>query len=333
MQLTIRQPDDFHIHLRQDASLPLFARDCLPWFGRVLVMPNTLPPLNTPDTLTAYKHALIKAAPELLPLLTFKISTHLTPQDVYALKAAGAYAGKIYPEGVTTHSEDGVSSVKALEPILSALEDSNLVLCVHAEQPGAFSLDREAAYLPQVEWILQKFPKLRVVLEHISDARSAKMVAQGPVQLAATLTVHHLALTLDDVIGGFLSPHHFCKPIPKRPQDLQALWDLVAQKHPRVFLGTDSAPHARGKKECAQGCAGVYSAPVAIPLLAQLFEEKNLLPHLENFTSVYGAQFYQLPLNSKYIQLKNEPWEIPQEIHGCVPFRAGLTCNWKLFTQ
>lgn len=329
-KIRLRKPDDFHLHLRQDKSLPFFANDSEPYFNRVLVMPNTLPPLSTAAGLIKYHAAIKAAAPALEVLLTFKVMPLLKPSDIVALKNAGAIAGKIYPEGVTTHSEDGISSLQALEPVLDKMQELDLVLCVHAEEPGVFCMDREAAYLKHVEWVLKTFPKLRVVLEHISDARSATFVKEGPDQLAATITVHHLMMTLDDVVGGFLIPHHFCKPIPKRPEDRAMLWSLIQDEHPRVFLGTDSAPHLKGKKECASGCAGVYSAPVAIPLLIQLFEEQNLLSSLQAFSSENGAHFYRLPLCEDYLNFEKRSHIVPEEVHDCVPLFAGKTLDWSL---
>lgn len=327
---TILQPDDFHIHLRQDQALAEFASDCWPSFGKILVMPNTLPPISTPTHIEEYRKGILKAAPKILPLMVFKILPILTPQEVEALLEAGAVGGKLYPEGVTTHSEDGVSTIESIFPILEVLEAKNKVLCIHAEHPKAFVMDREIQYIPTLEKIRVRFPNLKMVIEHVSDKSMVDYVKAQDEKVAATITVHHLLFSLDDVIGGSLRPHHFCKPIPKRPLDRESLWRVIQDQNPKFFLGTDSAPHLREKKECAHGCAGVYSAPVAIPLLVEMFEAVGLLEILEPFTSHFGSLFYGVPKNSLKLKLLKESWEVPESLHGCIPLYAGEKLSWRI---
>lgn len=303
MPITIRRPDDFHIHLRQGAALPHYAKDAAKTFGRAMVMPNTVPPIASAAAVWEYKKKILDATKGLdfEPLMTFKVFPDIDRSEVAMMKEAGVIAGKLYPRGATTNAEDGVERMDELFPLLEVLEEAELTLSIHGEDPGAFSLDREYAFLPAVERILKRFDRLRVVLEHVTDARTVAFVESGPDRLAATITVHHLFLSLDDVIGGFIQPHHFCKPIAKRPEDRSALRRAALSGMPRFFLGTDSAPHPITAKECAEGCAGVYTAPVAMPLLAGFFEKEGgpeWVALLEAFTSKFGAEFYGLPLNA-----------------------------------
>lgn len=352
---TLRTPDDFHVHLRQAPVLAPVVRETSRWFARALVMPNTVPPVTSPDALRRYREEILAEVPadrSIEPLMTFKVVPTLDPGDVAALAGAGAIGGKLYPQGVTTNSADGVSEVEPLYPVFEAMEANDLVLEIHAEEPGVFSLDREEAYLPRVERIAARFPRLRVVVEHVSSAAAIEALASLPDTVAATVTVHHLLLTLDDIVGDELRPHHFCKPIAKRGRDRRAIRDAVFSGDPRVFFGSDSAPHPREAKEAACGCAGVYTAPVAIPLLARLFEEAGLplneatagsaaspgdvgarpryRPSLESFVSRFGAEFYRLPLNDATIRLVESEWVVPDLCDGVVPFYAGERLKYAL---
>lgn len=334
MVTTLRRPDDFHIHLRQGEALRSYAREAAAVFGRAMVMPNTLPPIASAQDVSRYREEILSATEgqEFEPLMTFKLLSSIDPAEVIRMREAGAIAGKLYPRGATTNAEDGALKVDDLFPMIAAMEEAGVVLSIHGEDPDAFSLDREYAFLPAVERILSTFPKLRVVLEHISDARSVAFVREGPERLAATITVHHLYLCLDDVVGSFIMPHHFCKPIAKRPEDRGALVGAALSGHPRFFLGTDSAPHPVGAKECAEGCAGVYTAPVAMPLLAVLFERHGgsaWSALLEEFTSRFGAEFYQLPRGEGILELRQESWVVPERYGEVVPFRAGSELPWK----
>ncbi|MBU6389666.1 dihydroorotase, partial [Patescibacteria group bacterium] len=239
-------------------------------------------------------------------------------------------AGKLYPEGVTTNSEDGVNDIPALYPVFERMAKEEFILCLHGERPGVFSLDRETAFLPVLEEIATRFPNLKIVLEHVTTEAAVELVKKLPDTVAATITVHHLYLTLDDVIGDKIRPHHFCKPVAKRPEDRAALLAAATSGNPKFFLGTDSAPHAVETKECEAGCAGVYTAPVAIPLLAEIFERQNALDQLEGFTSFFGAEWYGLPPNAAHITLQKQEWIVPDRCGTVVPFRAGKKLTWKV---
>lgn len=330
--LTLRKPDDFHLHLRQGEMLKNVLPHTVAQCARAIIMPNLTPPVLTAEDLKKYRQEIESAltGKAFTPLMTFKIVSSTTPEMVKELKIAGASAGKMYPEGVTTNSEDGVSDFPALYPVFAEMEKQGLVLCLHGEMPGEFCLDRESAFLDVLKDIADHFPTLKIVLEHITTADAVDAVESLPEQVAATITVHHLALTLDDVIGDKIQPHHFCKPIAKRPEDRQALLLAATGGSSKYFLGTDSAPHLKENKECAEGCAGVYTAPVMLPILAELFEETGALDMLENFTSRYGAEFYGLPLNEEKVQLTKKSWKVPDQYEGVVPFRAGEMLNWSV---
>lgn len=335
--ISIRRPDDFHVHLRQGAMLAKVLPATARRFGRALVMPNTRPPTATAEDVSRYREEILTAASarnlRFEPLMTVMLTPATTPQTIFAAKDAGAIAAKLYPQGVTTNSSDGVKSVGALAPVFAAMERCGMALCLHGETPDVFCLDREEAFLPELRAIAREFPRLRIVLEHLSTASAVACVEALPDTVAATITVHHLRLTLDDVVGNLLSPHHFCKPIAKRPHDREALVAAALGGNPKFFLGTDSAPHPQEVKECHAGCAGVFSAPVALESLADLFDRLDALDRLEDFTSSFGSRFYGLPLNEGTVELKRESWQVPMdslEWWGLVPFHAGDTLRWRL---
>lgn len=333
--IELPKPDDFHIHLRQGEPLRRYTGDAAANFRRALVMPNTLPPVKTPEQVRTYAAEIREAAashPDFQPLLTFKLGEDVAPESVGSLAAAGALAGKLYPRGATTNAEDGVGELRGLYPLLEAMEAAGLVLCIHGEDPSAFSLDREAAFLPQVERIVRDFPKLRVVMEHISTAESIAALERLPDRVGATITLHHLLCNLDDMIGGFLNPHLFCKPVLKAPTHQEALRRAVLAGHERIFFGSDSAPHSVDQKECACGCAGVYTAPVALPLLAAWFRDADALNLLEPYLCQRGADFYGLPrtgLGDPKIALVEESWTVPDRYDNVVPFWAGKQIDLK----
>lgn len=354
MTVRLPVPDDYHVHLRQAPILPAVVRETARWFGRALAMPNTVPPVTTPERLEAYRREILAAVPALPagrsfePLLVFKVVSEVSSDDVAALAAAGAIGGKLYPQGVTTNSADGVSDVTTLFPVFERMEELDLVLEIHAEDPASFCLDRERAFLPTIERIAARFPRLRIVIEHVSDGETVRALASMPPTVAATVTVHHLYLTLDDVVGDTLRPHHFCKPIAKRPEDRAAIRDAVLGGNPRVFFGSDSAPHPVSAKETDCGCAGVYTAPVAIPLLAELFDAAGLPlgeasgkrrgaagppsagPSLAAFVARYGADFYRLPPPAGTITITEREWVVPDRYDGVVPFYAGARLRFDL---
>lgn len=330
-RLGLRAPDDFHVHLRQAPLCDAFARDAAEaGFARVLAMPNLQPPLTQAEDVAAYKARLQGAAPGLTVLPTFMVVPGLDPATVPALKAAGAVAAKLYPEGATTNSEHGVAALKTVYPLIAALETEGLVLCLHGEDPHVFSLEREAAFLPQVRQLARDFPRLRIILEHVSSAAGAATVRDLAPQVAGTLTVHHLLYTLDDLLGAKLNPHLFCKPILKGWPDRLALIDAALSGESCWFYGSDSAPHLKETKEASFCSAGVYSMPVSLALLADFFIAKGRPERLEPFVSEHGARFYGLPLNEGRLVLERAPWTVPNDFHGVVPLQAGATLSWRL---
>lgn len=300
-------------------------------------MPNTDQPISDADTLSRYRSEILSANRwPFEPLMTIKITGQTTYDIVLKASEAGAVAGKLYPRGVTTNSADGVEDIAELDQAFAAMSSVDMVLCIHSEKPGVFCLDREAAFLRDIlPRIVSSFPRLRIVVEHVSTAAAVDWVRNYRATtrtstVAATITAHHLVLTLDDVVGDTLSPHNFCKPLAKRQEDRAALIEAATSGDPAFFLGTDSAPHTRANKECASGCAGVFTAPVALPVVAQIFEEADALDRLDQFTSVSGARFYNLPLNSGTVVLKRNPQRVPQEYNGVVPFLAGQQLGWSV---
>jgi len=332
-ELILPRPDDFHVHFRQGEAMASYVRRHAAYFGRALVMPNTLPPVSDPLSLSAYRtgiEASLGPGTDFRPLMTFKILPGMTGETVRACAAAGAVAGKYYPAGATTNAADGPSSPGAVAEALDAMEASGLLLSIHGEDPEAPSLEREEAFLDTVGEILASWPRLRVVLEHLSTKAAVDFVGSGPERLGATITAHHLLFTMDDMLGKGLNPHLFCKPIIKSASDRAALRAAAFSASPRFFFGSDSAPHSRASKESASAPGGVYSAPTAIPALAGLFEAEGALKILEAFTAVNGAAFYRLPPPSGTITLRREPWEVPSIMDGAVPMCAGAILDWRL---
>ena len=237
---------------------------------------------------------------------------------------------------MTNNSHNGVSDFTKLYSVFAEMEEEGILLLIHGQKPDAFCLDREKEFLETLIAIAYKFPKLRIVMEHLSTAAAVKTVRDLPENVAGTITAHHLVLTLHDVLSfndgkrEGLNPHHYCQPIPQRPEDLQVLVDAAISGNPKFFFGSDTAPHLRGMKESSCGCAGVFSAPVLLPVLAEVFESRKALDKLEAFTSVYGAQFYELPLNTGTVTLEKQEWTVPLEIGGIVPFRADQKLRWQV---
>lgn len=314
--------------------MPGYVRDLVSQFGRAIIMPNTIPAMTSASAIADYKKQILEAAApvrkDFEPLMTFKLNPNYTEQDLKDMMAVGVVAGKYYPAGVTTNSQDGISDFEGIFPVVAMMEKLGLVLCVHGEEPVEFCLDREPAFIKRVETLSAKFPKLKIVFEHLSSAKSVEAVKRLPANVAATFTVHHLMMTLDDVVGDALRPHHFCKPLPKRPEDRAAIREAAFSGNPKFFLGTDSAPHQQGKKECPCGAAGVYSAPVAIPLLVQEFDHAGALDKLPNFIAGFGADFYGIPRTTKQIEVVKESWKVPEIVNGVVPLAAGQTLEWKI---
>ncbi len=332
--LIIPIPDDFHVHVRQGASLPGYVRDLARSFGRALIMPNTLPPITSAESILKYREEILSAAhtvrPDFSAMMTFKLRADYTENDLINMRQAGAIAGKYYPAGVTTNSQDGISDFDSVFPTIALMEKLGIVLCIHAEEPGVFCLWREEKFIQKVERLTREFPNLKIVFEHVSSQAAVCAVKELSENVAATVTVHHLTMTLDDVVGDALRPHHFCKPLPKFPGDREAIREVVFSGNPKFFLGTDSAPHAKENKECPCGAAGVYSAPVALPILAEEFERAGALDKLADFTSGFGADFYGMPRQKNEMHLIQESWKVPAIVNGVVPMAAEKTLTWKI---
>ncbi len=339
--LTIQTPDDWHLHFRDGDMLQETVPATARCFRRAVVMPNLVPPVTTGALASAYRERILAARPAhsaFEPIMTIYLTDTTTAQDIKAAKAAGVLAAKMYPAGATTNSHSGVSSLSSLFPVLAALVENDMLLLVHGEVTEAHVdiFDREKVFIEQhLSQIVAKFPDLRIVLEHITTADAVEFVRNSSANVAATITPQHLMLNRNDMLVGGIRPHNYCLPVLKRATHQQALRAVVASGNPKFFLGTDSAPHAKHRKESACGCAGCYSAWSAIELYAQVFEELGALDKLEGFASHYGADFYRLPRNSGTITLSRETWQIPDEItlpdgSPIVPFFAGQQVHWKL---
>ena len=337
-EVTLKSPDDLHLHVRDGDVMRTVVSYTARHFGRALIMPN-VPAIETGEQAASYREKIESASDGRCDwLMSIKLTGRTTPEMVLKARRFGVISAKLYPSGVTTGSHDGITDPWALRPVCEAMADCGMVLCIHAESPGAFVLGREDEYREDVVARIVEFhPKLRVVMEHITTMESVAFVAAGPENLAATITAHHLIHTLDDVIGDGIRPHHFCYPVPKRPCDRAALVRAARGYYGQSFIfGSDSAPHARDRKESACGCAGVFSAPVAMSILADVFlgddpGEKDVR-QLQEFTSERGADFYGLPRNTGTIRLVRRPWTVQDEIGGIVPFLAGREMAWAVET-
>lgn len=338
--LTLIRPDDWHLHVRDGAALPDTVAQTAKAFGRAIIMPNLVPPVVRTEQAREY-HARITAAspdPHFTPLMTLYLTDNSTPALINEAAASGLIFGcKLYPAGATTNSDSGVTAIDHLYPALEAMADAGLPLLVHGEvvSPEVDIFDREKRFIDEVlHPLVERMPHLKIVLEHITTADAVAFVSSQGEQVAATLTAHHLRYNRNHMLVGGIRPHFYCLPVLKRNTHQQALLDIVVSGHPRFFLGTDSAPHAVGRKESACGCAGCYTAPIALPLYAQTFEELGILNKLEAFASFYGPDFYGLPRNTGQLTLVREPWKVPAELalggDTIIPFLAGETLNWQI---
>lgn len=328
--MKIRTPDDLHVHFRSGEMLRSVVSHTAKVFGRALVMPNLTPPITTAEDVVRYRDEIHRAAEgfDFTPLMTIKLGKQTTPAVIKATKRVGAVAAKFYPEGATTNAEGGYPTLTPFYPIFSAMQDEGLVLCLHGERPDAFTLDRESAFLSDLHEVMDAFPSLKIVLEHVTTRDAVEFVRSASRNVAATITPHHLLLTLDDIIGGSLNPHAFCKPVAKRPDDRDALIEAAISGNPKFFFGSDTAPHTKTRKECA-GCAGIFCAPTALETLAEVFDREKALDKLEGFVSSFGANFYGLPWNQGKVEIVREEWECPALMDEVVPFRAGERLSFK----
>ncbi|MGC8121216.1 dihydroorotase [Marinobacter sp. VGCF2001] len=339
-QITMTRPDDWHLHVRDGDILNDVVPATAASFGRAIIMPNLVPPVSDANAALAYRDRILAAAGEsaFQPLMTLYLTESTTPETIREARTAGVVAAKLYPAGATTNSASGVTDIRNIYPVLEAMAECGMLLLVHGEVTDADIdiFDREKVFLERVlAPTLEAFPALKVVLEHITTADSAQFVRQHQGgNLGATLTPQHLMYNRNHMLVGGIRPHLYCLPILKRNKHQEALREAVASGDPRFFLGTDSAPHARDKKEAACGCAGCYSAFGAIGLYADIFEDLGILDKLEAFASLNGADFYGLPRNTDTITLVREPWTMPEQLPlasgSIVPLKAGETVNWRL---
>ena len=340
--LSLTRPDDWHLHLRDGAALRSTVPATAGVFARAVVMPNLVPPVTTVAAAETYRARILEAVPSGVsfePLMTLYLTDDTSAEEVRrAAEAPFVVACKLYPSGATTNSEAGVTSLGAISGVLEAMQETGLVLCVHGEvtAPEVDVFDRERVFLErELAPLVEGFAGLRVVFEHITTAEAAHFVEEAREGVAATLTPQHLLMNRNDLLAGGLRPHHYCLPVLKRRAHQQALRAAVASGNPRFFLGTDSAPHARGAKQSACGCAGCYSAPAALPLYAQVFEELDALGELEAFAAHHGADFYGLPRNTDRVTLVREPWVVDEQHDfvdgtGIVPYWAGRELSWRV---
>ncbi len=332
---TINSPLDMHLHLRDDNMLKLVAPFTSKQFSGALIMPNILPPITTKDALLSYKRRILEASKDddFQAHVTIFFQVDYTYEFLNDIKDE-IIAVKLYPFGVTTNSETGVSSmdVEVLRPTLESMSKLSIPVCVHGETQG-FIMDREKEFLPIYESLAINFPELKIIMEHISSKESIDLLKKYD-NLYATITVHHLLLTLDDVAGEMLNPHVFCKPIVKRPEDKKALQELALSAHPKVMFGSDSAPHQKDTKECHDGAAGIFSSPIALQVLTQLFEEHEKLDNLNAFVSLNAQKIYGLKPIAKSIKIIKKDFVVPDEytyIEECVvPLFANQTLSWSI---
>ncbi|MFV8819568.1 dihydroorotase [Haliea sp. E17] len=341
-ELTITRPDDWHVHLRDGAALGLTCADMARYFGRVIVMPNLTPPVTTVAEAGAYRERILAAMAGLPrqfePLMTLYLTDRTDAAEIQrAADCDFVHAVKLYPAGATTNSDAGVAQLDALYPTLEAMEKADLPLLVHGEVTDAEIdiFDREKVFIDRhLEPITRRFPGLRVVFEHITTADAVAFVETSGAQVAATITAHHLMFNRNDMLVGGVRPHYYCLPILKRNIHQQALVRAAVSGNSKFFLGTDSAPHARHRKETDCGCAGVYSGHAAIEFYAGVFEGENALDKLEGFASHYGADFYRLPRNGDSITLRRESWPVPAELQlgedALTPLYAGQDLPWQV---
>jgi dihydroorotase len=339
--LTIRRPDDWHLHLRDGEALRAILPFTAARFARAIVMPNLKPPVTNTDQALAYRQRILDALPagmKFEPLMTLYLTDHTLPSEVDRAKASGHVHGfKLYPAGATTNSDSGVTDLRRIEPVLGRMSELGMVLQVHGEvtDHDVDVFDREARFIEDVlAPTVERFSELRVVFEHITTRAASQFVRGARPGIAATITPQHLMLNRNALFTGGIRPHLYCLPVLKTEYDRQALLDMVASGNPRFFLGTDSAPHARDTKENACGCAGIFSSHAGIELYAEAFEAVGALPRLEGFASEFGADFYGLPRNEERVTLVKEAWDIPAHYPfgsgELVPLRAGERMTWRL---
>ena len=340
--LTITRPDDWHLHLRDDAALAAVLPDTARRFGRAIIMPNLRPPITTVAQAAAYRERILAVLPQGLkfePLMTLYLTDNTQAAEIERARSCGfIHAVKLYPAGATTNSDAGVTDIQKVYPVLEAMAACNMVLCVHGEVTHADVdiFDRERVFIDRtLAPLAARFPDLRIVFEHITTKEAAQFVTAAGENIGATITAHHLLLNRNAIFVGGIRPHHFCLPVLKRETHREALVEVATSGSKKFFLGTDSAPHSRSAKEAACGCAGCYSAHAGIELYAEAFEAAGALDRLEGFASFNGPDFYRVPRNADTLTLARDAWNVSPTLDyladdPLVPLRAGEQIAWRL---
>jgi dihydroorotase len=335
--LTLIQPDDWHVHVRTGAVLNTVIAHTARQFARAIIMPNLKPPVTFVEMALKYREEILQALPkdsDFQPLMTLYLTQQTTIEEVKkAAESEHVYAFKLYPAGATTNSDAGVSDLTSLYPVLEAMQKYDIPLLIHGEvtDPDCDIFDREHIFIEHtLTTLVQQFPDLRIVLEHVTTEEAVQFVESASKNIAATITPQHLLYNRNAILAGGIRPHYYCLPILKREKHRLALVKAATSGNPKFFLGTDSAPHLTHLKENACGCAGCYSAYAAIELYAQAFEDANALDKLEGFASFYGADFYKLPRNTKTITLAKQDWTVPEHYGEITPLKACEVLHWKL---
>ncbi len=340
-KITITRPDDWHLHVRDGDALKAVLPDTARQFARAIIMPNLKPPVRTVEEARAYRERIVAAVPAGVafePLMTLYLTDNTSPDEIKRAKDSGFIkAVKYYPAGATTNSDSGVTDLRKCDAVFAAMQSVGLPLLLHGEVTDSHIdiFDREKIFIEKhLIPLALRFPKLRMVFEHITTANAVKFVLSANDNVAATITAHHLLFNRTDIFKGGIRPHYYCLPVLKREEHRLALLKAATGGNRKFFLGTDSAPHAKNTKEASCGCAGCYTALHAMALYAEAFESVDALDKLEGFASFYGADFYGLPRNTGKLTLQKTAWQIPDEIpfpvSNIVPLRAGETLNWRL---
>lgn len=342
-QITLRAPDDWHIHLRDGDALARTVGDAARQFRRAVVMPNLVPPIKDAEDALSYQLRIQKQIPEgsaFEPLMTIYLTDKTNPELIHIAHKAGIVAAKLYPAGATTNSESGVTDIANVYPALEAMQACGMKLLLHGEVTTSDIdiFDREQVFIEKIlSRLVEDFPRLKIVVEHITTAQAAEFVGGAREGVGATITAHHLLYNRNHLLTGGIRPHYYCLPILKRSHHQSALIEAATSGSPRFFLGTDSAPHAQSKKESACGCAGCYTAYSAIEYYAEVFDRAGKLDRLEGFASEFGPDFYGLPRNSDTITLIRQPWALPTSLpmggEQVIPLAAGEILNWRLAEQ
>lgn len=344
--ISLTQPDDFHLHVREGDALKSVVPDTAKQFSRAIIMPNLANPITTVEMANKYRDEILASVVDLKdengknfqPLMTLYLTDKTSAETIHEAKASGIiHALKLYPAGATTNSDRGVTDLKNIYPALAAMQETGIPLLVHGEvtDPDIDIFDREHVFIETIlEPLIKRFPTLKIVLEHITTRDAVDFVNNAPDNIAATITAHHLLMNRNTIFAGGIRPHHYCLPILKRESHRQALVKAAISGSPKFFLGTDSAPHTQGAKESACGCAGMYTAYHAMELYTEAFDNANALDKLEGFASFFGADFYGLARNTNTIFLAKEEWQVPKQLplgkEQTIPLRAGEKCLWKM---